>query len=338
MRKPFFRKARNCWFVKDDLGRFIRLDPDETKAHTLWLRMVEAAAYKEPNATFYACAQAWLREYEAEASPDAFKLAVATLKDFCEYLPDSFRAVDVDPISLHGWAKGKRWSMSTRRDRLRTVKRVMKWAFTRGWIPKDLVSDMKLRSSPPRIHLVTQEQFAAVIADCKRWKRARPYIPLMIALYHLGSRPQAVRIVKASDVSACGRFWILKRHKTAEKTNRPQQIALSPCLQTLTRILMARRSSFLFVNANGDPWSKNAVGLRMRKIRKRLGIPNLMPYNLRHTFATDALLAGQDIATVAALMGHTSTEMVSRYYGHLDQHKGHLADNAAKIAAARSQK
>lgn len=338
MRKPFYRKARNCWFVKDDAGRFIRLDPDETKAHTMWLRMVEAAAYKDPNATFYACAQAWLREFEAESSTEVFKLAVTTLREFCEYLPASFRAVDVDPSHLHEWAKLRKWSPSTKRDRLRTIKRVMKWAFTRGWIPKNLTADVRLKSSEPRINTVTREEFERVIADCQRWKRSRPYIPLMIALWNLGSRPQAVRIVRACDVSPCGRFWILKRHKTAEKTKRPQQIALTPCLQTLTKILKANRSGLLFANANGEPWTKDAVALRMRKIRERLGIPNLMPYNFRHTFATDALLGGQDIATVAALMGHTSTEMVSRYYGHLDQHKGHLADNAAKIAAARGQK
>lgn len=37
----------------------------------------------------------------------------------------------------------------------------------------------------------------------------------------------------------------------------------------------------------------------------------------RHAFATDALEAGVPDAHVAELLGHTSTAMVYRHYGHL---------------------
>jgi len=39
MRKPFFWKQRNCWYVRSDDGRTnIRLDPDESKAYDVWQR------------------------------------------------------------------------------------------------------------------------------------------------------------------------------------------------------------------------------------------------------------------------------------------------------------
>ena len=47
------------------------------------------------------------------------------------------------------------------------------------------------------------------------------------------------------------------------------------------------------------------------------------------------MLSVSNIATVAELLGHTSTRMVSKVYGHLDQHKQHLMDAVAKAAARR---
>ncbi|MCU9931040.1 tyrosine-type recombinase/integrase, partial [Escherichia coli] len=54
-------------------------------------------------------------------------------------------------------------------------------------------------------------------------------------------------------------------------------------------------------------------------------------YSYRHAFATQALVSGVDIATVAELLGHASTEMISRHYGHLANEKQHLKDAAARV-------
>jgi integrase len=45
-------------------------------------------------------------------------------------------------------------------------------------------------------------------------------------------------------------------------------------------------------------------------------MPRRGPYQLRHTFATEALAAGVSIFELARVMG-TSVEMIDRTYGHL---------------------
>ena len=57
-------------------------------------------------------------------------------------------------------------------------------------------------------------------------------------------------------------------------------------------------------------------------------------YNLRHTYATDALDNGVGIAQVAELLGHTEHRMVSKHYGHLSQKVAHMRDAAAKAATS----
>ena len=51
---------------------------------------------------------------------------------------------------------------------------------------------------------------------------------------------------------------------------------------------------------------------------KKAGITRrIRPYDLRHTFATEAIAAGVDIGTVASLMGHTDPTMLLNHYQHV---------------------
>ena len=67
-------------------------------------------------------------------------------------------------------------------------------------------------------------------------------------------------------------------------------------------------------------------------------------YDLRHTYATRAAQAGVDVLTLAALLGHTTVQMTSRYVHPTDQHKrgaaekleAYNADKLFKLAQAGS--
>lgn len=53
-------------------------------------------------------------------------------------------------------------------------------------------------------------------------------------------------------------------------------------------------------------------------------------YGHRHTFITDALAGGTPEAVTAALVGHTSTQVLHRFYSHL----GSNAELLRKAACA----
>ena len=58
-------------------------------------------------------------------------------------------------------------------------------------------------------------------------------------------------------------------------------------------------------------------------------------YLIRHSWCTRALASGQlDAVTVALLMGHRDTQMISRVYQHLMQHPDHLKNAAKKVSGA----
>lgn len=79
-----------------------------------------------------------------------------------------------------------------------------------------------------------------------------------------------------------------------------------------------------------------AVRERRREVARlamRL-VPRYSLYTLRHSWCTHALERGVDAVTVASLMGHRDTTMISRVYAHLLQRPDHLKNALRKAAGA----
>lgn len=64
-----------------------------------------------------------------------------------------------------------------------------------------------------------------------------------------------------------------------------------------------------------------------RRIRKRAGIPNIRIHDLRHTFASHAVMSGHTLPIVAKLLGHTQIQTTMRY--------AHVADKEVYEAAKK---
>jgi integrase len=346
MRKPFFRESRKCWFVKDDRGRFIRLDPDEEKAFALWQRMRELANFQHSSATLESILEAYLRDLEPKVSPARFLDCVRVLDGFAVWHGPTRMARTVTASDVLRWVRLKRdigeesrqWSIARQRDAGRVAKNALSWAIRRGYIPWSDVTELEFARPLSRSLTIDFSMHCRFIADCQSQPRSRPFALLLIALRHTGARPIQIREATAANVVNAS--WVFRVHKTSAKTGKPLIVRLSPCLHTLSRILAHHRpSGALFRTSQGKPWTKDGTALRFRRMRERLGIAEpVTAYSYRHSFATDALQAGIDVSTVAALLGHTDSSMVARVYGHLDQRSTHLQDAIGKLHDSRSKK
>lgn len=76
----------------------------------------------------------------------------------------------------------------------------------------------------------------------------------------------------------------------------------------------------LFVNADGTPITGNTVKMLFSRLRVRADLPRLHPHLLRHTFATSYLMAGGDVFSLQAILGHTTLEMTRRYVNLASTH------------------
>ena len=77
-------------------------------------------------------------------------------------------------------------------------------------------------------------------------------------------------------------------------------------------------SSDLVFTRDGSPWGKSEQQHRMRAACETATIePPITFHGLRHTYASLYLMAGGGSPDLAKQLGHSTTRMVERHYGHL---------------------
>ncbi|MCC9602900.1 hypothetical protein LOC67_20310 [Stieleria sp. JC731] len=85
MKEPWFRKGRNCWFVTNDNGQQIRLDPDRKVAWELWHQLnAKEKRIDEKNPTFRELASEYIVDAKRQIRNES--LTVKTLTDYVWYI------------------------------------------------------------------------------------------------------------------------------------------------------------------------------------------------------------------------------------------------------------
>ena len=88
----------------------------------------------------------------------------------------------------------------------------------------------------------------------------------------------------------------------------------------------------------GESKPKSAVGNYQRALQtlfELAGTPRIHAHLFRHTFATELLLAGNSLETVAQLLGHTSTKVTERSHSHWVKGRQEKLEEAVKNSWAR---
>jgi integrase len=74
----------------------------------------------------------------------------------------------------------------------------------------------------------------------------------------------------------------------------------------------------MFLRANGTKWRRGGHFKKFVEACGKAGInPPIRFHELRHTYASQAVMAGVSLKVVATQLGHVDTRMVDRYYGRV---------------------
>lgn len=263
----------------------------------------------------------WAALHRSPESLRNFKWYGQKFSEQFGYLP----AVDLRPIHLTQFVDKHHWGQTTQRNAKRSIYRAFSWADDEGLIRPNPLKGMKCPGALTRQRAMTDAEFRSLLRGS-----TLDFKVLLYALRMTGCRPKEARTL-IWDMVQQDR-WVLPEHKTAHKTQKPRVIYLTPPMQKLM-VAIRRRSShpYVFLNRHGKPWTRNAIRLRIERLKKKLNLASdLCCYHARHAFGTAAVLNGVDVLSVAALMGHTSLEMVQRVYVHLAGQHDHLHHAAAQ--------
>jgi integrase len=99
-----------------------------------------------------------------------------------------------------------------------------------------------------------------------------------------------------------------------------------PALHLLRNLIRLRQSPFVFPATVGRG---HFIGVKSTwdRIRREAGFPDLRIHDLRHSFASMGLAAGDTLPMIGALLGHSNPRTTARY--------AHLADDPKRQAAHR---
>lgn len=86
----------------------------------------------------------------------------------------------------------------------------------------------------------------------------------------------------------------------------------------------------VFPNSLGGPVTRKANEKKLKRAMKRAKIKVLSMHNLRHSFASQHVIAGTPVTEIARMMGHSSTEVTMKLYAHWA--KGEKSEAAAVLA------
>lgn len=323
--KPWYRSSRREWRVV--LGGISHLlleeannDP-ETRAiaeeayHQLRVDLVAAKHASEAPAVpvLGPIMVQWLRLLAArrdkgEISPAHYTTTVAKTRAFVERFGDREMA-GITAIELRDWMFGQPWNSTTRADFLGRVKLV--WKFARVPWP-----DVAMPQRQRREEIPTVEQFAELVAAIQS-PEAREVLQFVLAV---GCRPGEAYALEGRHID-WSRGVAVNIGKTTRKTGHLRVIYFSPeWANRLAVLAAAYPDGPLFRSPRGRPWNSKNIWLHIHHAKHGKDWPWATAYGLRHLFATEALRANVPIAHVAALLGHTSTAMISKHYSHLTRH------------------
>jgi integrase len=179
-----------------------------------------------------------------------------------------------------------------------------------------------LREPPGRAPLLDAEQERALVAACDS-QRLR-----MLALLGIetGCRLSKLTGLRWRDLDLSAGILRVERSKSGKRRDLPLSAVALDLLRTWRpdgvpagRYVLPTRSGRRWLAAQ-RPWERatNAAGLAGWRL-----------HDLRHVFASRAVMRGVDLPTVAACLGHSGLQMVQRY-SHLTP--GHRAAAVRGVA------
>jgi integrase len=190
-----------------------------------------------------------------------------------------------------------------------------------GWadLPNPFAGLKLPKAGRIRIHPFKIEEWTKLMEFIPAWYR--PYFQLAVLT---GARPSEQVALKWSAVDDQFIHIELSRVRNQEKAELKtaasnRRIDIRPSMQKVLEAQKAQTEGFqtpyVFINIEGRPILQDKLRELWARAMKKSQLPYRRMYEIKHTFASWALAAGESPEWVARTMGHVNTAMIYKTYG-----------------------
>jgi integrase/recombinase XerC len=213
---------------------------------------------------------------------------------------------------------GRKLSPHTVHAQVRVLKVFSGYLADRGYTHGNVLRGLRYpRVSPPQIKTLSEKEILDILAAAAT-DRATGFRNYCIVATFLDN---GLRCSELANLLFEDARLEEGRLEVTGKGNKRRSVPISPRVRGLLMRYSGRdreqtvpyHEEPFFLSEAGEPLTRNAVSLMLRRLGRRAGMPRLHPHLLRHTFATSWLRNGGDVETLRCILGHADYRMVQRY-------------------------
>ena len=164
-------------------------------------------------------------------------------------------------------------------------------------------------------------------------KEFRNYV---IVAMTTGARAQEIPKIEARHFDPKHRRIVFPQKESKGKKRSRVIYLPDEAFEIVERLANQYPNGPIFRNTKGNPWNKNSVNCRFKRLKKKLKMPGLCATVLRHSYAHHQLTSGTDSHIVSKLMGHVDGRMLAERYGHIDQNPEFMLSQANRISGPQA--
>ena len=232
-------------------------------------------------------------------------------------------------IREHRWGeqKGGTVSVVTVNRALSTLRLIFNYAERCGYQVSNPVRHVEFFREQGRERIISLEEEHGYMAAA-----SQPLSDIARIILDTGMRPEEVFRIEGANVDLAQRTIVNPFGKT--RAARRKLTMTDDVWTIMRRRVGCSASKFVFPSPDNP---ERPIG-SVRKahdgaVRRGKVEPAFRLYDLRHTYASRAVMAGVDLPTRGALLGHTTIQMTMRYVHPAEEHKREAAKKVENFKA-----
>lgn len=293
----------------------------------------------------------WQRDYLGALKPCTVRTYRGAVQNHIRPRLGAVHLVELHPHTVQAFINGLELAPGSVRLVYQALHAALEKAVDLEYIPRNPSARCELpRRDRKEIHPLDDEQLAALMEAAKgRTLEHLVTVALFTGLRQselLGLTWEAVdfergtitvdKQLSRTEHRAGGLFASPKSGKTRIVTAAPSALAAlkhqrarQAEMQLRAGPLWANPYGLIFTTAMGGPLDQRNVDYQFRLIAAAAGLERVRFHDTRHTYAVNAIRAGDDIKTIQGNLGHASAAFTLDVYGHISERM--KEDSAARM-------